>query len=123
LSFWWLRTPTSHALLYGSIAFIILFLGVPQSSFRQLFFQFAGILLMIIGFGFLLGVFLFPKWMKQTLALKKEIAILVFLIHLGAGFAGVYFLREGFSQTSGMLLPFLVALSYIVAIGIGFIRK
>ena len=123
LHLWWLRTPTSHALLYGTIAFILLFFVVPQSSFSQWFSQFAGILLLITGFGFIFGSFLISSWMRKMRAQRKELAMLVFVVHLGSGIAGMYLLRESFSKTDGSLTPFVVALGYIIAVGIGFIRR
>lgn len=123
LRLWWLRTPTSHALLYGTIAFILLLFAVPQSNFRQWFFQFAGILLVITGFGFIFGSFFIFSWMREMLAKRKDLAILVFLIHIGGGVAGVYLFREGYSQSSAILFPLIVAFCYIIPVVIGFIRR
>lgn len=78
---------------------------------------------MITGFGFIFGSFFISRWLKQILAMRKELAAFVFLIHLGSGIAGIYLFREGSSQTNGFLPPLVVALGYIIAVGIGFIRR
>ena len=77
---WWLKTPSSHALLFGTIAFTLEFFDYTVFWYNS-FAQFSGMLLVVIGFGYVSLALL-----KNSFKSLAPAAIL--FIHLFGGATG-----------------------------------
>ena len=112
---WWLKTPSSHALLFGTIAFTLEFFdyAIPwDNSFAQ----FSGMLLFVTGFGYAAFVLL-----KNSFTNLAPAAII--FIHLFGGAAGTYLFLQAFSTMINTLIPLLLLMLYLTVVGKAFLKK
>jgi len=122
LKFWWLKTPTSHALLFGSIA-LSLKLIIKQSVYLDFLLLFSGALLILTGFGFFALVIvksisnekLFPKRIHWILPF--------FIIHGIMGIIGSYIFILSSRNINNILLTLLVLLIYSYVSIFGFVKS
>lgn len=115
IQLWWLKTPSSHALLFGTIAFVLNFFDHTVIWYNS-FAQFSGILLVVTGFGY--AAFALLKSSFKSLA---PAAIL--FIHLFGGAAGAYLFFRAFSTMANALMPLFLLVLYLAVVGRAFLKK